>query len=132
MRLAVRPFLLLATSIATGVLLAACGGGDETPATPTPTLAPGTNVQRVAVRLKNFAFEPRDFAFKTGDTVEFALTSADIQHTFTVRGLPIDWSVGGGKTVTQRFTFRQPGQFRLFCDIAGHEAAGMTGAITVQ
>ncbi len=111
------------------IVLAACGGNDK-PA-PTPARAPGPGEQQLNVELTNFKFTPKAFAFTVGDTVEFRLFAKDIIHTFTVKALGIDWSLRGGETQDQTFTFTRPGTFKLVCTVPGHEAAGMVGTVTV-
>jgi plastocyanin len=106
----------------------ACGGGASTPTLPSSP-PPGENV---AVELRNFAFVPATFEFARGERVNFTLHSVDIQHTFTVQGLPIDWVVNGGRTVTQSYTFDRTGEFLLVCTISGHRQAGMEGTIVVR
>jgi plastocyanin len=121
---------LLVAALVVFATVASCGGGGDTPSAPTPTADPSAT--KVSVQLKNFEFIPKELTFNPGESVEFTLRSLDIDHTFTVTGLPIDWRVGDGKSEVKRFQFVSAGQFKLFCDIPGHEGAGMVGRITVR
>jgi len=77
-----------------------------------------------------FAFEPTDFTFSAGETVEFTFVSGSQFHTFTVDDLGIDVEVDGGATVNFEQTFDKPGTYTLIC--IPHEGSGMVGTITVQ
>ncbi len=121
-----------AAALALGIVatvLAACGGGDNEP---TATIPPGTVIQQVPVEMTSFSYSPEEFRFKNGDVVEFRLSSRDIEHTFTVKALGIDWRIRGGGTGTRTFTFSTPGEYKLVCTIPGHEAAGMVGTVIVN
>lgn len=117
------PFMLL--------VLIGCSAepADEFTPTPNPTQA---NTLSRDVSLRNFVFEPGEFNIERGTSIEFRLKSRDIEHTFTVKDLGIDWFIPGGKTLSQIFTFNQPGEYQLICAIPGHEQAGMAGTIIVQ
>ncbi|MCL0101573.1 cupredoxin domain-containing protein [Dehalococcoidia bacterium] len=111
--------------------LVACdpdNASDDTP-TPNPT-AQNTNSKNVFLR--NFVFEPDEFNIPVGTVIEFKLKSKDIEHTFTVKDLAINWFVPSGTTVSKTFSFDQQGEYQLICAIAGHEQAGMVGIIVVQ
>ena len=121
-------------AVIAAVVISACGGDDGVP-TVAPTTAPTSDgaVQSFDVALTSFKFTPREFRFAVGDTVEFNLTSQDINHDFTVRDLDIKWVLNrGGGSRTERFTFDRPGTFDLICTVPGHAGAGMVGTITVE
>ena len=120
-------FTLILAALAIALALAACGGGDS--GTATPTIAGTTTV---TVELRSFDFVPEEFAFETGDTIAFQLDSKDIEHTFTVKELGIDWFVRAGGSPRESFTFTTPGEFELICTIPGHKEAGMVGVVRVR
>lgn len=105
-------------------LLTACNG----PSAPTATPVPGA----IGIELRNFSFTPKDLKVTAGDPVNLSLKSMDIDHTFTVKELGIDWQVNAGAIAPQTYAFAKPGTFRVICAIAGHEGAGMVGTVTVQ
>lgn len=77
-----------------------------------------------------YAFDPKEFTFSVGDSVEFTVMAETEFHTFTVDELGIDEAVLGGETVTFTYTFEEAGEFTLFC--IPHQSLGMVGTITVQ
>ena len=101
-------------------------------ATPTPT---GVRVVDVTNHdpggpTGGYNFEPNEFTFQRGETVELRVTGETEFHTFTVDDLGIDISLDAGATETLTFTFDKPGTFKLIC--IPHESLGMVGTITVQ
>ena len=116
----------LAFLIGLAVAAAACNGDPGTPAAATPVDG------KLAVELKNFVYVPKDLSITSGETVTFSLTSKDIDHTFTVSELGIDWLVKAGAVRSECVMFNKAGTFRIICTIPGHEGAGMTGTIQVH
>ena len=126
-----RHLSLLAAPVAAAAILVACSGGDA--ATPAPTITPPPGgVTTMAVELSSFKFVPKDLTFTTGQVVDLALHSTDLPHTFTVSGLGINVSLNGGERKTTRVSFAKAGSYKLTCEIAGHDAAGMNGTVTVR
>ena len=120
----VRRLGLAGAVIAIGIL-AGCDSG------PTPT--PATAVDgTLAIELRNYEFEYERLEFKVGETVTFQLQSVDEPHTFTVKGLGINWVVPKEEQPqVERFTFDTPGTYKLTCTITGHEGSGMVGEVTI-
>ena len=110
------------------IVLTACDGSS---ATATPAAANGA-VKTREVQATSFKFTPRDVAFNVGDTVDFTLSAADIQHTYTAKDLGLDIDVSPGKPVTKRVVLAKAGTFKVVCTVAGHEGAGMIGSIKVS
>ena len=119
-------WLILAGIALLGSALGACGS-DDAPAAPVGAGDDGA----IEVVHDNFAFEPKHIAVDVGQTVEFTLVSNDIPHTFTVKGLGIDWEVSK-EPQTQTFTFEEAGTFKLICAVPGHEGSGMVGTVEVS
>ena len=115
----------------------ACGGDDEEkPAAPsaqtaaqaaTASTAGSTKIKAVG-NPGSYKYEPAAFAFKVGDTIEFAVEGDSDTHTFTVDDLDVDEFIETNQTLTFSVTFNQAGTFKLYC-IPHPE---MTGTITVQ
>ena len=112
------------------LLLASCGGEDPAATWRSADVLPGEELS-VEVELSNYAFSPRHFELRQGETIEFIMDSVDILHSFTVEELDIDWHVERSDVITEQFTFDQPGEYRLICIIPGHEVLGMRGTILV-
>jgi plastocyanin len=153
-----RRFVPMAVVISiVSILLVACGGGTTpAPATPQPASPPppppavapvapsahtgsapsGASGSQFEVTLADpggsgtYSFDPTDMTFDVGETVTLALNAESEFHTFTVDGLGIDESVGGGESTSLTFTFDTAGTFDLIC--VPHEALGMVGTITVK
>ena len=109
---------------------AACNGEDPTATWRSADVLPGEALS-VDVELRNYAFTPRQFEIRQGDTIEFVLDSIDILHSFTVEELDIDWHLNKNDELTESHTFDRPGTYRLICIIPGHEVLGMRGTIVV-
>lgn len=77
-----------------------------------------------------YLFDPVDFTFDVGETIEFTLTSETEFHTFTVCDLEIDQSVEPGQATTFSFTFDTAGTYELIC--TPHESLGMVGKIIIE
>ena len=145
-----RLFTLALLMVVVLLTVAACGGDDngdsggetQTQATVAPTKESNGDVLGTPVPVANqdpagsgeYAFEPSEFVFTTGDIVAFQLTAETELHNFSVDGLSIDIDIDGtsgpGAKETVVFTFENPGTYRLFC--LYHEAQGMVGTITVR
>ncbi len=113
--------------------LVACGGGDgeESPA-PAPPAAPVTAASGFTVKMEGttgkYKYSPASFTISAGDSKNFKLVGDDELHTFTIKGLGIDWDLGPGETKTFSFTFAQAGTYKVSC--TPHPE--MEGTITVQ
>jgi uncharacterized cupredoxin-like copper-binding protein len=98
-------------------------------------------------------FEPREFAFKAGETVQFTITNdGEAEHEFVMDTLdnnakhkelmakfpemehddPNAVRLQPGEKGTIVWTFANTGSFEFACLIPGHYEAGMHGALTVN
>ena len=123
---------LLAAGLALllALLVVSCGGEDPAATWRSADVLPGEELS-VEVELRNYAFSPRKFELRQGETIEFIMDSVDILHSFTVEELDIDWHVNRNDVITEEFTFDRPGEYRLICIIPGHEVLGMRGTIVI-
>lgn len=120
-----RRLVAISILLLTALLVAGgCGGG----APPQP--APGP--EELTVELFSFGFKPSEITLSQGQEVRLTLTSTDIEHTFTVDALGVDFRVGPGETRTVSFTPGKAGTFELYCAIPGHKEAGMVGEVTIR
>jgi plastocyanin len=120
----VKRILMIAVVIAAlGIGLAACGGGDSTPAA---AQAAGTG-GGAKVSVQDNTFKPGDIAVKSGDTVTFTNDGA-APHTVTATdGADFDsGSLAPGKTFS--FVAAGHGKISYVCTIH----PGMQGTITVD
>lgn len=109
------------------LVLAACGGGGQTQPS-----GPSTGGQTLTIGGTEFKFQPPTLTAKAG-TITFTFTNKGaIAHSFRIRG-----QSGGietldpGKTATATFKLKA-GTYAYYCDIPGHEDAGMKGTLTVS
>lgn len=100
-------------------------------------------VQRAAVILDSYRYQPDHLVVQAGAAVELVLTSVTVltPHNFVLRdldaGLNVDQDVGAGETVTVRFTPSKPGLYTFYCDkkllfFPSHREKGMEGLLEVR
>ncbi len=94
-------------------------------------------------------FEPAAVSVPAGREITFVITNSDpIDHEWIVGDAalherhrtgtepvhdarPTEISIDGGAERRTTVTFDRPGTFTFICHLPGHEAHGMTGALTV-
>ncbi len=107
-----------------GLLLAACGGQEDTGQTGGP----------IQVTTQNIRFKPDKLTVKAGQAVTVNVTNKDsVPHTFEIEGVE-GVGVGvppGGEGIVE-FTIEQPGTYTIFCSVGNHRAAGMVGQLIVE
>jgi uncharacterized cupredoxin-like copper-binding protein len=133
--------LRLAILIAAGILLAACG-------------APSGPSTEIEVLETEFAYSPKALTVPVNQPVTITLRNQGaIEHDFVVDQIPVtdvvaeESGMGGhemggedydlhaltapGSASTLTFTATEPGEYKVFCTIAGHLEAGMEASLTV-
>ena len=117
-----------AAAVALGaVALVGCGSSSGSGAYVQPT---GPPVKTIEIKVSAYKFVPKTITAPAG-ILEFKLTSTDIQHSFRIKnvnGFLIE--TGAGKTARGKVKLA-PGKYTFYCDIPGHESAGMEGTLTV-
>jgi len=114
-------------------LLVGCGGsGDDDDATPIPSSDADVTIE-VAL-LDTMSFEPSSITVAPGEVVEVILhNKGTLPHNFEIEGLDVDVDVKAGDTKTAIFTApSSPGEHKIFCNVIGHEGAGMVGSFIVE
>lgn len=92
--------------------------------------APASAGADVLIGASDLAFSTQALTVEAGEvTLAFANTDA-VPHTFTVRDLDLEISVGGGEAARQTFT-ATPGTYDYICTIPGHDNEEMRGVLTV-
>jgi nitrosocyanin len=111
--------------LALSLALAACTSGAGTPANPGVSL----NV----VGLDTFKYEPPTLTANVGQTVTVNLENkGNLDHSFVIDELNVKLeTVKAGTTQSVSFTPGAAGTYTFYCDVPGHQAAGMTGTLTV-
>ena len=116
---------LLSVTLVAMLALAACGDSEPFDAS---TLS-GTHVS-----MDEMNFDPDALTVKAGDDVEIALVNdGSVKHNFSIEEADVDedLSANDGKS----FTFTapdSPGEYKIYCDIPGHESAGMVATLIVE
>jgi uncharacterized cupredoxin-like copper-binding protein len=133
--------IVLAISV---LFLSACTSSNTVPAT------------EITVDMNEFLYEPAKITVPANQPVRLILTNSGAQeHDFVVETIPVtnvqkegdsggahhahgadaDYdlhiSTSAGGTSTLSFTVTEPGTYKIFCSIQGHEIAGMIGELIV-
>lgn len=129
---------LVVLILALGALTVSCGGTEEkevrSVAPLIETTDPGSQsgVTKVTVNMAGsmgkYEYDPNEFVFKAGESVDFTLVGDPELHTFTIKTLGVDWSLAPEETKTFSFTFGTTGSYEIVC-IPHPE---MKGTIVVQ
>jgi plastocyanin len=108
----------IAGLFAIALVLAACGGDDDNPPTPSPTgetggaatgqtggtQTGGGTTGGPTLTIEGFAFQPATLQVEAGD-VTLTITNQDgVTHSFTTDAALVDQTIGGGETVEVEFT----------------------------
>lgn len=117
-----RPLLTLAAAVAIGGSLAGCGGDDGASG-----CTPGPQLTVVAEDSLEFGAGAYD---AVAGCVEVTYENAgSIAHTLLIKDVSgFKLAVGSTDTGTVEL---EPGTYTLYCDVAGHESAGMVADLTV-
>ena len=78
----------------------------------------------VTVSMKKYTIVPAEIHIKEGETIEFHVSSSDVQHGFDVPELGIKESVQPDRPAVFTYTADRKGQFEIKCSIlcgAGHD-----------
>jgi plastocyanin len=126
------------------LFLSACASSNAVPAT------------EITVDMNEFLYEPASISIPVGQPVELILINSGAQeHDFVVQEInvinvekegdsggahhtheaDVDYdlhiSTSAGGTSKLSFTVTEPGTYKIFCSIQGHEIAGMIGELVV-
>ncbi len=117
-------------ALAGGVLLVACGGDDGTGTTETPA-AEGETL--VVTGLDALDFDADAYTASAGTIeIEYRLVGV-IEHSLVVEGREADMRLVASSGGTDRGSIDlEPGEYVLYCDIAGHREAGMEATLAVS
>ena len=144
MKRALKVLASIAALGAAGALVAGCGSSNSTSnstpsTTTTVSTTPPSAAAPVAVSASAtaLAFDKTTITVPAGDvTFDFTNPSGALPHNLSIKGTD-GTKIGGSATVTGKaappFTVTlKAGTYTFYCSVAGHEAGGMTGTLTVQ
>jgi plastocyanin len=145
MKIPVKFALPLAALASVAALTAGCGGSSSS-ASSTPSAAPTTSVSTgtapsagtvtVSASATAIAYDQKELSASAGH-ITFKFTNpGSFPHNFSIKGTD-GTKIGGSDTVTGKDAppFTLPlaaGTYTFYCSVDGHEAAGMTGTLTVK
>ncbi|MGQ0830851.1 MAG: hypothetical protein ACT4OV_04150 [Microthrixaceae bacterium] len=122
-----RTITCIAGAAALALTLAGCGssGGSAKPAACTPVASSIT-----VGALNNLKFDAASYEATTGCVQMTYRNEGSLAHTLLVKGQP-GFKLAVGDEDVGRLELK-PGTYKLYCDVAGHEAAGMVADLTVK
>lgn len=91
--------------------------------------APAGGGAQVTVSLSEFAITPQDIEAPAGSTLLVTNDGAG-PHNLAVEGIQTP-DLNPGEQATLDISGLAPGTYEVVCMVAGHEAAGMTGTLTI-
>jgi plastocyanin len=121
------PLAIAAGSLLLAVPLAACGGDDSSTGSSTPT---GSDNQLTVHATNALKFDRADYTAKAGEIDVEYINDGNIGHTLLIKKVS-GFKLTVGKTDDGTVNLKA-GTYTLYCDIPGHEAAGMEATLTVS
>lgn len=137
--------LALAALIVSATALSRSGGGveigsgaqsDDSPAAVGDDVAEAEvegDAAPVAVSMTEFAFDPSDLTAPAGGSVDVT-NDGSIPHNYQLKGMEEEYGtadLNGGESASVDLAGLDPGEYPVYCSIAGHESAGMSGTLTI-
>lgn len=93
---------------------------------------PDENVTEITMLAKKWEFTPKTITVKKGEKVRLSISSADVDHSFTLPAFNIDARLTAGESTVVEFTPDTVGTFPFTCAVycgAGH--GDMRGEVVV-
>jgi plastocyanin len=126
--------LTVAAALLAAPLLAACGDDDSTDGadgtTPTTEPSGGTSSSLTVHATDQLKFAPEAYETEAGTVEVTYVNDGTTPHTLLIKGVG-DFKLSIG-TEDEGTVELEPGEYTLYCDVAGHEAAGMVADLTVS
>ncbi len=124
----------LALSVWATLALTACGGDDDTPADGDGGGDPPAAGGLVVHALDSLQFDSDRYQAEAGTIDVTYENDGSLPHTFLVEGREDDLELevsGGGDTDSGSIEL-PAGTYTVYCDVAGHQAAGMEATLIVE
>jgi len=124
-----KPWLtLLSVAIVATLALAACGDSDDDDDTD------AANLTGTPVSMTEMEFDPETLTVKAGEQVEIALSNdGATDHNMSIDEADFDEDLDSNDAESFTFTAPDsPGEYKIYCDVPGHEDAGMTATLIVE
>jgi plastocyanin len=125
----VRRIGLLALGAVVGLGLAACGDGDS-PNAAAP--APSSSNDGVTVIAEDISLSESMYRAEAGSVAITYRNDGSIEHTLVIEGVDgFKLDVPANGDVDEGSVDLQPGEYTIYCDVAGHRDAGMEATLEV-
>ena len=123
------PRVILMAALLAAPLLAACGDDDTT--SDSPTTSGGEPSSSLTVHgTDQLKFDKTAYEAEAGSIEVTYINDGSVAHTLLVTGVDgFKLSMGSEDEGTVEL---EPGEYTLYCDVAGHESAGMVADLTVS
>lgn len=119
---------ILLSIYALGVAFAAHNGSGGGPVAGTPG---ASEPRTIGVELAEFSFSPNPIQANAQDRLEVT-NAGSAEHNLIVRGTSVGTAaLGPGASEMLDLSSLSPGTYEIFCDIPGHEGAGMVGSLVI-
>jgi plastocyanin len=125
------PLTLAGAAAALAITLSACGGDDGSTTDTTSASGDGGGGSALVVEAKdNLKFDKDSYEAQSGSVDITYENSGSVAHTLLIKGKSgFKLSVGSKDEGSIDLA---PGTYTIYCDVAGHEAAGMHAELTVE
>lgn len=126
--------LVIGAAILVLATVIGCGGEEATPE-PTPEPTPEASALSVSARAAEgggWTYDPSELTIPSAGSTTIALINTDIvEHDLTIDELDFQIAVPVGETAEGVLTDVEPGTYRFYCTVPGHEVNGMVGELVV-
>jgi plastocyanin len=124
------PLAIAAASLVLALPLTACGGDDGGTADPPPSNGGGGGSELVVHGKDTLKWDKDAYTAKAGTIDVRLVNDGSVNHTLLIKDVDdFELKVPGTDEGTVEL---EAGTYTLYCDVAGHEAAGMTAELTVS
>lgn len=102
-------------------------------ATPAAAASSGSGTSAATLEAHDpFNWSTKELTLKPGDTLT-VINKGVLPHDFSVDELKITQPLDAGKTYEITIPKdAKPGKYKFYCNVPGHEAAGMVGTLTIE
>ena len=116
---------LLSVAIVAMIAFAACGDSEPFDA---------STLSGTPVSMDEMSFDPDNLTVNAGEEVEIALVNdGSIKHNMSIDEADVDEDLNSNDGKSFTFTAPDsPGEYKIYCDVPGHESAGMVATLIVE
>jgi uncharacterized cupredoxin-like copper-binding protein len=87
----------------------------------------------ITLSAQEMRFGQEEIYLKVGETVTILLDNNDLYaHSFDTDDLDVHVAMPANGQVMATFTATEPGEFEFYCNVPGHQQAGMVGKLIVE